>query len=164
MGPSFTELVKRRGGASAGGNWSWRSAETVPADEGCGEQECGAEVVDGSDAEGVGEQSTKQQGQQAAGLPEHVEAGEDPAPDPFGCLGLEQGVEGDGAGGGAYPVSDECGQGGDQAGRGGQDGVDRGAQNEGAEDVAGPSRLSVSLASSSGPAAAPMPMAPSSSP
>src|SRR6266545_50057 len=41
-----------------------------PADSGGGDEEGGAEVVDGADSEGVGEEAAEQQRQQPASLPE----------------------------------------------------------------------------------------------
>lgn len=63
----------------------------APAGPGGGQEERAAEVADGAAAEGVGEWATEVQGEQAAGPPEDVDAGEHLSAQPLGGLGLEQG-------------------------------------------------------------------------
>src|SRR5215472_880323 len=93
-------------------------------------QERAAEVADGADASGAGEQPARQPAGQAHGLPAQAESADHPAASAVRDMRLEDGDEGDVAGGSANSAAHRCGQRGDA----GEREVDRAAPPERGED------------------------------
>src|SRR5215207_9647066 len=78
-----------------------------PAGRGTGRKQDCAGVIDGLDAKGVGQQASDDEGDEPPELPDQVEGCEQTSAHLVGGFGLEQGVKGDGAGGGSNSVAGE---------------------------------------------------------
>ncbi len=104
-----------------------RASQDHPGGRGGG-QERAAEVADGADASGAGEQpAAQQQAGQAHGLPDQAGSADHPAANAIRDMRLDDGGEGGVAGGGAGSVAHQRGQRRGQRGDAGERGVGQAA-------------------------------------